>query len=252
MHHFFTTPAQIGEETVWIEGPDVRHIRNVLRMKPGEELLVSDGEGQDYTCCIEQLQEERVICRVISRESSGAEPPIEVYLFQGLPKSDKLEQIIQKSVELGVHEIIPVQTRRSVVKIEEKKRNSRQERWQKIAESAAKQSRRGIVPQVGSIRSFEEALRYAREMDMVLIPYENYKDMQATREILNEIRPGMRIGIFVGPEGGFEGAEVEAACAGKSSGGAQAKQISLGSRILRTETAPLMLLSVIMFQMEPS
>jgi len=250
MYHFFISPGQVREQTITIEGHDVRHIRNVLRMRPGEELLLSDGAGNDYTCMIEELSDQQVLCQILSREASGTEPSVQVYLFQGLPKSDKLEHIIQKSVELGVFRIIPVETSRSVVKYDPKKLKGKQERWQKISESAAKQSRRGIIPEVDPVTSFPEALRKARDLDLVLIPYENYKDMKATKDILQNIRPGMRIGIFVGPEGGFDAAEVEKACSEKDAGGAGAQQISLGARILRTETAPLMLLSVIMFQME--
>ena len=201
MYHFFISPEQVREQTVTIEGHDVRHIRNVLRMRPGEELLLSDGAGNDYTCTIEELSDQQVLCQIRSREASGTEPSVQVYLFQGLPNSDKLEHIIQKSVELGVFRIIPVETARSVVKYDPKKLKGKQERWQKIAESAAKQSRRGIIPVVDPVTSFKDALRKAQDLDLVLIPYENYKDIRATKDILQKMRPGMRIGIFVGPEG---------------------------------------------------
>ena len=250
MYHFFISPGTVMDHTIRIEGSDVNHIRNVLRMKPGEKILLSDGSGNDYTCSIVELSEKEVICDILSKEASGSEPRIRVTLFQGLPKADKLEHIIQKSVELGVWQIVPVETSRTIVKYDAKKQKAKQERWQKISESAAKQSRRGIIPQVEPVMPFSEALRYAQQMDLVLIPYENYKDMKATREILASLKPGMHIGIFVGPEGGFEQEEVLRACSNADEGGANARQISLGSRILRTETAPLMLLSVIMFQME--
>ena len=142
MHHFFIKPENVTEDLAIVKGQDVRHIRNVLRMKTGEELLLSDGEGHDYTCRIEDLRDDEVFCRILTREASGSEPSIRVYLFQGLPKADKLEHIIQKSVELGVHRIVPVETARSVVRYDSKKIKNKQERWQKIAESAAKQSRR--------------------------------------------------------------------------------------------------------------
>lgn len=251
MYHFFVEPQQIGDEMIVIDGPDVRHIRNVLRMKPGEEVLLSDGEGHDYTCRIDSLSDQEVMCRILGREASGTEPTVQVYLFQGLPKADKLEHIIQKAVELGVHAVIPVACTRSVAKYDEKKQKSKLERWNKIAESAAKQSRRGIIPRVEGVKSFQEALDAAKEMNLVLIPYENFKDMDRTRQVLSMVQPGMKIGVFVGPEGGFEPSEVERACADRAAGGAEAEKISLGSRILRTETAPLMLLSVLMFQMEP-
>lgn len=244
MYHFFVTPSNISGEQAVIEGSDVNHIRNVLRMRVGEQLLLSDGQGQDYVCRISSLSDNCVICDIESRESSGTEPGARFYLFQGLAKADKMEHVIQKGVELGVYEVIPVQTHRSVVKYDEKKKDSKTERWQKIAESAAKQSRRGIIPEVKAPMTFKEALEYARSLDMNLIPYENFKDVKASKEILGKIKKGMSVGIFVGPEGGFEEAEVDAA---REMG---AEAISLGNRILRTETAPLMLLSVLGFMLE--
>jgi len=246
MYHFFVTPDQITEEQVVLFGQDVNHIRRVLRMKPAEEILVSDGEGTDYHCRIEDIQEEQILCRILEKTESGSEPKARFYLFQGLPKADKLEHVIQKAVELGVYEIIPVRTDRSVVKYDLKKQKTKQERWQKIAEGAAKQSHRGIVPEVKEVMAFKEALAYAgsASLDLLLFPYENYKDIKRTKEIIADIKPGMKVGIFVGPEGGFAPEEVEAALS------AGAAQISLGNRILRTETAPLMLLSVLMFALE--
>lgn len=249
MNHFFVRPEGIIKEKeeayAVISGSDVNHIRNVLRMKEGEELLLSDGEGRDYHCVIQSFGEDQVFCRILDTETSRSEPSVQFYLFQGLPKADKFEHIIQKSVELGVYEIIPVETARSVVKYDAKKKEGKQQRWQKIAEGAAKQSHRAMIPEVKPVLNFPGALSYAKDLDLVLIPYENYKDMKATKEVIGSIRPGMRVGIFIGPEGGFEQEEVE-----KSRGEAGAVPISLGSRILRTETAPLMLLSVLMFSLE--
>lgn len=235
-----------GPGRIIITGSDVNHIRNVLRMKVGEELLLSDGEGMDYHCEISCFESECVVCRILDTETSRTEPSVKFYLFQGLPKADKMEHIVQKSVELGVFEIIPVETSRTVVKYDDKKKKNRVDRWQKIAEGAAKQSHRGIIPEVKSVMRYSDALKYAAELDLVLIPYENYKDMKATKEVLSKISPGMRVGIFIGPEGGFEQDEISRAeeCLEK------ADLISLGSRILRTETAPLMLLSVLLFHLE--
>lgn len=262
MYHFFTSPENIDAQkgTARITGQDVNHILNVLRMKAGDQILVSDGEGTDYTCeILGKADEESISLGIISAGGSLSEPGVRFYLFQGLPKSDKFEHIIQKSVELGVYEVIPVQTARSIVKYDEKKARTKRERWQKIAESAAKQSRRGIIPNVREVMTFKEALKYAsagfdmdggaaqREGDagtINIIPYENFKDMQSTRRILSDIRPGMSVGIFIGPEGGFEEKEIQMA------NEAGVRCISLGSRILRTETAPLMLLSVLSFSLE--
>ncbi len=229
-----------------IEGGDVNHIRNVLRMKTGDELLLSDGEGNDYHCRIESFDDAAGAVRleILDQETSRSEAKARFYLFQGLPKADKFEHIIQKSVELGVYEVIPVETARCVVKYDAKKQKAKQERWQKIAESAAKQSHRGLIPEVKPVMKFQEALDAAKDLDLVLIPYENYKDMAATKETLARILPGMHVGIFVGPEGGFEQEEVSFAME------AGAVPISLGNRILRTETAPLMLLSVLTFALE--
>ena len=249
MNHFFVRPEDVRKEEgiIRISGSDVNHILNVLRMKIGEELLLSDGEGYDYHCRItafEEGGEKCVVCEIIDSVTNRSEPSAKFYLFQGLPKADKFEHIIQKSVELGVYEIIPLETSRCVVKYDAKKQKSKAERWGKIAESAAKQSHRGVIPEVKPVMKLHEALEYAGDLDLVLIPYENYKDVKATKETLGKIKAGMRIGIFIGPEGGFEQSEVEQAA------NRGAVPISLGNRILRTETAPLMLLSVLTFQLE--
>jgi 16S rRNA (uracil1498-N3)-methyltransferase len=244
MYHFFVTPEAVGETSIAITGTDVNHIRNVLRMKAGEEILVSDGQGKDYCCELEEITEQAVTARITDHTFAGTELSAEFYLFQGLPKADKMELIIQKAVELGVKEIIPVATKRAVVKLDEKKAAKKLERWQAIAESAAKQSRRGIIPKIQNVMDFKEALQYAGNFDRNIIPYENYKDMAETRAILEQIQPGMKVGIFIGPEGGFDEAEVESAIE------QNVHPISLGRRILRTETAGMAILSVLMFRME--
>ena len=152
--------------------------------------------------------------------------------------------IIQKAVELGVFSVVPVETRRCVVKLDEKKASKKTARWQQIAESAAKQSKRMLVPEVRSVMTFKEALVYAKELDVLLIPYELAKGMKETKELIRSIEPGKSIGVFIGPEGGFEEQEVADAME------AGAKPITLGHRILRTETAGLAVLSVLMFQLE--
>ena len=246
MPRFFVEPCQIQEETheIRVTGTDVNHIRNVLRMKQGEELWVSDGAGKEYHCQIAGMDGEEILLHILYAQEPDYELPNQIYLFQGLPKADKMELIIQKAVELGVHEIIPVETRRSVVKLDAKKAEKNTARWQQIAESAAKQSRRMYVPRVSSVLSFSEALKKAGELDIKLIPYELAQGMKETRAILGSIRPGQSIGIFIGPEGGFEEQEVQAASE------AGASPITLGKRILRTETAGLAVLSVLMFQLE--
>lgn len=244
MHHFFVTPAQISEEYVIITGQDVNHIRNVLRMKPGGQVGIRDGISRNYVCELEEVGTEEIRARILSADEDDSELPARLYLFQGLPKNDKMELIVQKAVELGVHEIIPVATRRSVVKLDKKKEASKVRRWNTIAESAAKQSGRMLVPEVTGVMTLKEAYAYAGEFDMNLIPYELAKGMEDTKSILAQVKPGMQVGIFIGPEGGFDVDEVDAAVQ------AGVRPVTLGRRILRTETAGLAALSILMFQLE--
>ena len=245
MYRFFVEPEQVGEKEITITGSDVNHIKNVLRMKPEETILISSGESLEYTCYIRELKEEEIIAHIMYVQESGYELLSRLYLFQGLPKSDKMELIIQKAVELGVHEIIPVASKRAVVKLDEKKEEKKRTRWQAISESAAKQSKRMYVPEVRKVMSFSQAVEYAGQLDVVLVPYELAKGMGETREIIGKIKKGQSVGIFIGPEGGFEEAEVELAVEK-----ANAKAITLGKRILRTETAGLTVLSILMFTLE--
>ena len=245
MYLFFVEPAQVGEKEIIITGSDVNHIKNVLRMKPEETILISSGESLEYTCYIRELKEEEIIAHIMYVQESGYELPSRLYLFQGLPKSDKMELIIQKAVELGVHEIIPVASKRAVVKLDARKEEKKRTRWQAISESAAKQSKRMYVPEVKKVMSFSQAVEYAGQLDVVLVPYELAKGMGETREIIGKIKKGQSVGIFIGPEGGFEEAEVELAVEKGN-----AKAITLGKRILRTETAGLTVLSILMFTLE--
>lgn len=246
MQRFFVEPHQIDETAhqIHIVGTDVNHISNVLRMKQGEEVWISDGGKKEYRCAIEAFSPDEVLLHIIYVQEPDYELPSRIYLFQGLPKADKMELIIQKAVELGAYEVIPVETKRCVVKLDGKKAAKKVDRWQQIAESAAKQSKRMLIPHVHEVITFKEALKYAQSMDIRLIPYELAKGMQETKEILADIKPGQSIGIFIGPEGGFEEKEVETAIE------EGAKPITLGRRILRTETAGLAILSVLMFQLE--
>lgn len=246
MQRFFVEPHQIDEEAhqIHITGSDVNHISNVLRMKTGEELWISDGSKYEYRCTIESFEPDEVLLHIVYSQEPEYELPCRIYLFQGLPKADKMELIIQKAVELGAYEIIPVETKRCVVKLDGRKSAKKTARWQQIAESAAKQSKRMLIPNVHEVLTFREALKYAESMDVRLVPYELARGMQETKEILAGIEPGQSAGIFIGPEGGFEEKEIEAAIEGG------AKPITLGRRILRTETAGLAILSVLMFQLE--
>lgn len=244
MHHFFVTPKQVKENDILIEGADVNHIKNVLRMKIGEPFKVSDGDGNIYLCKVGEIQADTVKAFIESREQAGTELASKIYLFQGLPKSDKMEWIIQKAVELGVYEVIPVVTKRTIVKLDEKKAQKKRERWNMVAESAAKQSGRGLIPTVSKMMQYEEALHYGGDLDVLLIPYELAEGMAWTKEVLNAIGSGHSVGVFIGPEGGFEKTEVDQAVK------AGAKEITLGKRILRTETAGLAVLSILMYHLE--
>ncbi|MCI7594740.1 MAG: 16S rRNA (uracil(1498)-N(3))-methyltransferase [Lachnospiraceae bacterium] len=245
MHQFFVEPSQIQGKQIYITGKDVNHIRNVLRMQPGEEISISNGmDGREYRCGIERIEEDRIICSLRFIKEEGVELPARVYLFQGLPKADKMELIIQKAVELGVHEIIPVAAKRSVVKLEGKKAVQKTIRWQGISEAAAKQSKRAIIPRVWEPISFKEAVSCCRNREIKIIPYELEKGMKVTRELISSLKPGMDIAVFIGPEGGFAEEEIELA---RESG---ILPVSLGKRILRTETAGLTVLAWIMYQLE--
>ena len=245
MHHFFVEPSKIQGNHIFIDGPDVNHIRNVLRMNPGEEVNVTDGSGEKvYRCAIASIGEDKVELNIMWAQEKGMELPSKIYLFQGLPKSDKMELIIQKAVELGVYEIIPMATARAVVKLDQKKAAAKVKRWQAISESAAKQSKRLLIPEVKEPVKFSEALKLASDLDVRLIPYELAEGMDGTRRIIQSVKPGQSVAVFIGPEGGFEEAEVELA----KDAGFQA--ITLGRRILRTETAGMTVLSILMYQLE--
>jgi len=243
MYHFFVSEEQINGENAYIEGSDVNHIANVLRMKPGEELLISVKGDWDYLCKIVDIETDRVKLKVLE-SMEQRELPVNITLLQGIPKSDKLEMIIQKAVELGVSEIIPVKTKRVVVKIDEKKVDTKVNRWNAIAESAAKQSKRSIIPKVYEPMSIDNALEIVKDFGVKLIPYENADGIDKTRRILDNMDKTKNIAVFIGPEGGFEESEVERI---KNSG---FEVITLGKRILRTETAGLALLSNIMIRLE--
>lgn len=246
MSHFFITSGQIAGDQLTIIGDDVNHMKNVLRMRSGEAFTAADENGMFYHCEVEELEKQQVTAKVMWKEQGTSELSSKIYLFQGLPKSDKMELIIQKAVELGAYEIIPVATKRAIVKLDAKKEASKLKRWQAIAEGAAKQSGRMIVPQISEVKTFGEALQMAKSLDINVIPYECARGMEATREIFGNIKQGMSVGVFIGPEGGFEESEVEKAQE------MNVKPVTLGKRILRTETAGLTTLSILMYLLEES
>jgi len=247
MYQFFVEPSQIMDKRVIITGKDVNHIKNVLRMKIGEEIAVSNGkDGREYRCGILEMTEDAVVCELRFVKEDALELPSKIYLFQGLPKADKMELIIQKAVELGVYEVIPVATKRAVVKLDAKKAKSKITRWQAISEAAAKQSKRGIIPKVADVMSFKEAMQYSKEMDLKLIPYELAEGMDKTRKLMGQVRQEKpeSIAVFIGPEGGFDEQEIELAMENG------VEPITLGKRILRTETAGFTTLAFLMYHLE--
>lgn len=244
MQHFFVIPEQVGETEIYVTGQDVNHMKNVLRMKIGEQVEISDGNNKKYLCEVSAYEEEQAVLRILKIREADTELKSRLYLFQGLPKNDKMELIVQKAVELGAYEVIPVSMKRCVVKLDAKKAAKKVERWNSISESAAKQAGRSIIPNVSDVVSYREALERAEQLDVVLVPYELEEGMAETKKLLHQIQPGQSVGIFIGPEGGFEREEVEQAIE------AGAHPVTLGRRILRTETAGFTMLSILMFELE--
>lgn len=245
MHRFYVGTENIEDNRIVITGSDVNHIKNVLRLNKGEKIVICDGQGQDYYCIIDNVAKEQVIAVIEDKQKANTELSTKIYLFQGLPKKDKMELIVQKAVELGAYEIVPVKMKRTIVKIDnEKKEKAKHNRWQTIANEASKQSRRGILPNVHEIVSYKEAIDMAKELEYVILPYELAENMEYTRKIIEEASKCSSIGIFIGPEGGFEEEEVSLA---KENG---IKPITLGNRILRTETAGLTTLAMLMYNIE--
>lgn len=243
MAKFFVNAEDVYENEIHIKGTDVNHIKNVLRLPVGKEILINNRQGKDYKCIIKLIDTDLVTADIIDELEETTEPAVRTFLFQSLIKGEKMEFVIQKAIEIGVTAIIPIITERCIVKLEsDKKTKNKCERWQKIAESAAKQSKRGIVPEIMWPMTFKEALQYAKEhLEVSCIPFEN--------EHAHHIKAYLRnckaesIGIFIGPEGGFTDEEIHLASDWDVS------SITLGKRILRSETAGLVTLANIMYEM---
>ena len=243
MFNFFVSLNYRQGNCFYITGNDYNHIKNVLRMQIGEQILVSC-EGTSSLCELISLDGQTAVAHILKEDYKSTELPVSLHLFQGLPKADKFELIIQKAVELGATDIYPVEMKNCVVKLDDKKKKSKVERWQSIAESAAKQSKRNIIPTVHEVLNYNEALKVAQTLDMFMVPYENAEGMKATAEALNTLTKSNSAGIFIGAEGGFTQKEIDDAIA---LGG---KTVSLGKRILRTETAAITALSMCMLYIE--
>ncbi|MCR5829137.1 MAG: 16S rRNA (uracil(1498)-N(3))-methyltransferase [Lachnospiraceae bacterium] len=249
MQHFYIDREILPNEQIELTGEDHNHIKNVLRMKRGEKVVINDIKGISHICALAGFGEG---CSCFDEEESfrcKTELPADIVLFQGVPKKDKMDLIIEKAVELGVSRVVPVLTKRVIVKIEDDKKEAKKlERWRAISKSAAMQSGRGIIPTVDRVMTFKQALDEAGKLEKTIIPYEESEKlgitMKGSREIVKNLKGAGSIGIFIGPEGGFETAEVEEAIR------TGAMPVSLGKRILRTETAGLTALSIIMFSIE--
>lgn len=247
MLHIFVDPGAQQGDLLTVTGSEVNHIRNVLRMQPGDEVAVSNGaDAREYRYGIEELWEDAVLLRLRFVKEAEVELPVRVTLFQGLPKADKMDWIVQKCVELGVSEIVPVSMERCIAKLDERRSSRKIERWQSIAEAAAQQSRRALLPAVREPMSMRQAVEYARHMQVRLLPYELAENSRSTKEVLESIEPGAEVAVFIGPEGGFAPSEV-----------AMAQEvgvlpITLGRRILRTETAGMTVLSWLIYTLEIS
>lgn len=243
MFNFFAKENMLTGNFYTIGGSDYNHIKNVLRMTVGDRFLISEN-GKSNLCEISGINETEIIAEVVEEDYIDTSLDINVYLFQGLPKADKLELIIQKCVELGVSGIIPVEMEHCVVKLDDKKKKSKTERWQAISESAAKQSKRSFVPKIYEPTPFNTVLESIDKLDLFLVPFEAKNGMKDTKNALLKLKKGMNVGILIGPEGGFSDKEIEKL---KEK---NCEIISLGKRILRTETAAICAVSMCMLYSE--
>lgn len=247
MRKFFVKQENVKENKIEIIGSDVNHIKNVLRLKIGDQIQICIQETQEnYVCEISAIEKEVVQTTILEKIDGMAEGNIELHIFQGLPKADKMELILQKGTELGVSKFIPVAFHRSIVKLAGKDETKKIERWQKIAEVAAKQAKRDLVPKVESVIKVKEICNLVSEYDLLLLAYEEETENSIKNELLNikHTKETLKIAVIVGPEGGIEKEEVEILQK------AGAKVVSLGKRILRTETVALQVSAIIMYELE--
>ena len=242
MQQIFINQSVKEQEIFTVAGDDARHLSQVLRMRAGETLRVSTQAGDNYLCEIVALNKTEVTLRVLEKMAS-TELEKRIYLFQAIPKGDRMETVIEKAVELGVYEIIPVEMKYCVVKLDDKKKASRLKRYQSIAEAAAKQSKRSSIPKIHDFMTYAEAVAYARQCDTCIVPYECAEGMEATKRVLTKMADASSISIMIGPEGGFADEEIEAVRD-------EMDVISLGSRILRTDTAAITTMSMVMLAIE--
>lgn len=244
MPKFFVKNNQIENDKITIIGTDVNHIANVLRLKINDQIKICNEEtAQNYIAKITEINKEDVECKIIEKIASNTEATVHITIFQGLPKADKMELIIQKCTELGVKEITPVQMKRCVTKLDEKSSSKKIERWQKIAEVAAKQSGRDAICKIDNVINIKNICNICQNYDIVLVPYENEENI-SLKDVIRDLPQNIKkIGIVIGPEGGFEEQEIEILRQNNC------KIVTLGERILRTETVAIAVSSVILYEL---
>lgn len=247
MNRFFVSPIDIDLENkdIKITGEDVKHISKVLRLTTEDLVEVCDGEKHEYIGKIKNISKEYILLDIVEKREIQREAPVEISLYQSIPKGAKMEFIIQKTIELGVNNIIPVSTERSIVQFKDNKdREKKVDRWQKIAEEAAKQSKRGVIPKIHMPISFKDALNHGKSNQLNIIAYEK-EESNGIRDLINKEKNNNinKIGIWIGPEGGFSREEISLATT------ENLQSITLGPRILRTETAGLAVSTIIMYEL---
>lgn len=244
MPKFFTSRENISDTQIIINSEDAKHIKKVLRLSEGDEITVCDGRGIDYSTIITEISANRILCKIKDSRVCDTEPSVKVTLYQGLPKASKMEYIIQKTTELGISRIVPVKLSRCVVKLEnadaERKKT---ERWQKIAYEAAKQSGRGVIPDVSEPMTLDEAIEDMKSSELSFVPYECETETRL-KNVIDGNRNAKNISFIIGPEGGFDITEIE------KLQNSDINTITLGRRILRTETAGEAVLAMMMYGLD--
>lgn len=251
MQKFFINEEQIKNNHIEIIGTDVNHIINVLRLKQEDKIQICNVQtSQNYIVEIEEYDKEKINCKIIEEISTNIESNVKLDIYQGLPKAEKMELIIQKTIELGVNKIIPVAMERCVVKLNEKDAIKKIQRWQKIAEVAAKQSKRDTISKIENVIKFKDMINIIKDYDIFIVAYEKEKNKKL-KQVLTNIKnkqlkenENINIGVLIGPEGGIDKKEIEELQKTNS------QIITLGNRILRTETAPIAITSIIMYELE--
>ncbi len=242
MHKFFVQREFITENTAVIEGDDVKHIYKVLRLQTGDKVSINDCHGNEYLGDINEINKKQVIVNLLEKLPINNESPVNIYLYQGLPKSTKMDLIVQKATELGVKEITPVVTERVVVK-SELSEFRKVDRWNRIALEACKQSKRSLLPIINTPIEFDELINNLTDMDMIVVPYEN-EDGYGIKNIVSDLNKNIKnIAVVIGPEGGFEEREIEILRS------INAYIVTLGPRILRTETAGFVCVTMLMYEL---